>query len=180
MVFIPLTTEQVNADSPLDETVMVTIKDNEIDLNARTTVLETALITDVSTGLYAGASSPLITIQASSVSTAYEIAKEIKLTRGGNLKIKYTLSTGSTFITPTYRTNIFRNGTAVGTETTGTLGVGVVIDYEQDVAGWVKGDLLQVQIQSVVVNRQGAIGKLLVASSEAHYLGGENINYRGT
>lgn len=35
MAFISLTTEQVNANSPLDETLMTQIKDNEDDLNSR-------------------------------------------------------------------------------------------------------------------------------------------------
>ena len=81
--------------------------------------------------------------ETTTTSTTYTALKQIRLDRGGTLRISFKLrrvagGSGS----PSVYGRVYRNGSAVGTErsTTSTSGD----TYTQDISGWSAGDRIQV------------------------------------
>lgn len=69
---------------------------------------------------------------------------EIRLDRGGTLRIKFTIAAGGSSGSTTAR--IYRNGSPVGTSRTINApgGVGIASQaYSEDISGWAAGDLVQ-------------------------------------
>lgn len=71
--------------------------------------------------------------------TSYTKAKEIKLARGGTFRVKFDMKGQTTDCTVYAR--IYRNGVAVGTVQ--SMATTTYVTKSEDIAGWTRGDLLQ-------------------------------------
>jgi hypothetical protein len=81
--------------------------------------------------------------ESSSSSSSYVLAKEITISRGGQLRIKFAIKSNSAAYT---YGRIYRNGSAVGTERTQTAGT-TYTEYSEDISGWSAGDKVQLYIK---------------------------------
>jgi len=73
---------------------------------------------------------------STTIGTTWVKFKEIQIERGGTIRVYYTADVGA----GTHYFNVFRNGTAVGTQRTVTG----LSNWEEDIAGWSPNDLVQI------------------------------------
>lgn len=82
-------------------------------------------------------------------STTMTKKKEIFMTRGGPLRIKFTMRSGSN--SQTVYGRIYRNGTGIGTLQSNTwVSSATWQEYSQDISGWTANDLVQLYIAPAV------------------------------
>ncbi len=85
----------------------------------------------------------------SSTATSYTKLIEVYLPRGGTLRTKmYAASNNGG---ATHYCQIYRNGSALGTEQTYST-INSIQTFSEDIAGWAAGDLLQVYVKTSDVN----------------------------
>lgn len=181
-VFATIATAQVDADSPVDVTLMGSIRSNLINLNEQ-------MIGPSTAPLYVAAqshdhdginSAPIVlktyssgahtifrsTIESvGSSSTSYSDQLTVGLPFAGTLRIRYDLHSKTTQVGITANGNIFRNGSAVGTESSQLItGSTVLITYTEDVAGWLSNDVLQIRTKAGSVSTAAISAKNLVIS----------------
>lgn len=77
----------------------------------------------------------------------YTKVKEIKLAKGGALRVKFDLKKSGPSATTVYG-KIYRNGVAFGTEQTSTSTT--FETQSEDLDGWIEGDLLQLYVHGLV------------------------------
>lgn len=134
MSYTAIANSEIDASSPLTETLMTKLRDNIKDhLHG---VGEVASLTTYTAGDYLLYSNDTERI---TTSTTYIKLKEIKVRWSGTYRIKFDLyNTGGTG-----NAQLYKNGAAIGTERTAT---GTETTYSEDIA-LVVGDLIQVYVK---------------------------------
>ena len=176
MAYTAITSGHVDADSPLDTTIMGTVKDNFINHESRLVTGEAGGF-----GVADGAITPaklsahtagdyIICLNAdertTTSSTPVKI-KEVKIGSGGTYRIKYTGKDDA--YDAGQRLRIYRNGSAVGTDQAPTPSY---VEYSEDIAGWATGDL--VQIYGTGMAGVVSVKDLKICVAAPHIVGGTN------
>ncbi|MCK4739735.1 MAG: hypothetical protein KAT46_07275 [Deltaproteobacteria bacterium] len=151
--FTSIPDSSIDADSPLDTTLMTQIRDGLVHLEEwlgknyiagvdhRHNGSDSALTTiDVSVDDYLSHSNDIERFKTVATSGIYEKIKESLLRGEGTLRIKFEAyaTTGSG---GSYHAKIFRNGIEVGTEQILTSSY---VEFSEDISGWSDGDLIQI------------------------------------
>lgn len=178
-VFSTITTAQTDADSPVDVTLMGSYRGNLINLNEQmlgpsTAPLYVAGQAHTHDGI---GSAPIVlktytagthvifrstAVSTGETSTSFSDQLIVGLPFAGSLKIRYDLSPVTTGVGSVWG-NIYRNGSAVGTEAT-FAGGSSRVTLTEDVAGWQVNDILQIRTKAVFGNLTTAVAKNLTIS----------------
>lgn len=138
MSYSPIANAEIDASSPLTETLMTKLRDNIKD--------HTHGASDVAGVPFTAGDFLFIanTIERQASSGTYVKVKETKLRGSGTFRIKFNIRTDGSH---TVYGKIYKNGIAVGAEqytSNSTTGV----TYTEDISGILSGDLLQVYVYS--------------------------------
>ena len=177
-VFATITTAQVDADSPLDVTLMGSIRANLINLNEQ-------LIGDAATYVAAqahthdGVNSAPVTVhtytsganiffrsteESTIVTSTVSIpAMQVGVSWGGTIRVRFDMKMSSAVGGgAAVNGQIFRNSSAVGTFRTTTSSS--YISFTEDVAGWNRNDLLQINAYATFSVGTNVVIKNLILS----------------
>lgn len=146
---------QVDADSPLDTTLMTSLRDNIVHLKEWLGSSYTAAVDHDHDGVN---SKPIlgipymagddVLVAGDTVRTdftgVFTKKKEIQLLRGGTLRVKFDLMSNNP--SKLAYAQVYKNGVAEGTlqSTISTT----YVTISEDLAGWVPGDLVQLYIKT--------------------------------
>lgn len=163
-----ITESQTDADSPLDTTLMEAMRRNIIHTKQWLGYAYTpnkahnhdgtnsATLSDTSTGNW---TSYINTAEQSTTSTSQVLLKEMKLGRGGEIRVWWGLRT-------TLGVNgwvqVYRNGSPVGVELVGNDDV--LEDFSDITSGWSSGDLVQLYVR-VTAPRTAFVANMRIAVS---------------
>lgn len=161
--FTVIADSAVDADSPVDVSLMTALRDNDQhlkewlggsytpDVPHTHNGVNSALVSTPPSGLSAQtAGAYLMSLNSperTTTSASYVKLKEIKIAKSGAYTIKFTLRETSAG-TAAYG-QIYKNGSAVGTERSASAST----DFSEDIAGFASGDLIQ------VYGKRGASGE---------------------
>ena len=152
--YTDITDSQVDADSPLDTTLVTAVRDNIVHLKEWLGASYTAVDHDHD-GLNSKPISgfPRIAGDVVLASAATERtdnsgvmtkAKEVQELRGGTLRLKFDMKTDNVGVAA--NAQVYCNGAPVGTlHTTSSLSY---VSFSEDVSGWFPGDLVQLYIKT--------------------------------
>lgn len=165
MAYTVIPNTSIDSDSPLDTVLFTYLRDNDDYLKSRLVtgtghthnqagtdeggpvVPADNTVTQAKLANYAAGNTLLISSDAiKSVSNpgSWTKAKEIKINRGGTLRISFDMR-DSQGANPA-NGQVFRNGVAVGTLR--STNSSVFVTYSEDVSGWAASDLCQIYVQS--------------------------------
>lgn len=179
-LFTTITTAQVDADSPIDITLMGSLRANIINLSEQI-IGDGATYTAAQGHDHDGLNSRLVApksytagthvIFRSSVestgneTTSYSDQLTVGLPFAGSLRIRYDLQ-GKTTVTGQFaNANIFRNGSAVGTESTVILSASTgLVTFTEDVTGWLANDVMQIRTKVSPSTGSTAVARNLALS----------------
>lgn len=146
MAYIAITDGEIDASSPIDETLMTKIRNNIEGHNhseATTTDIVNAGLQAYTAGDYLIQSNDT---ERNTSSTSYVKVKEIKILRAGGYRIKFDIKNNGGASSAYGR--IYKNGVAIGTERTTTSSTDV--NYSEDITGFVSGDLIQIYAKNQI------------------------------
>ncbi len=153
--YTEITDSQVDADSPLDTTLMTSLRDNVAHLKEWLGASYSAEVDHDHDGVnskpIAGipyVAGDVVLVPANTermVSVAVMTKKkEIQMLRGGELRLKFDLKSNS--VQGLAYGQVYRNGIAVGAlRSTASINY---VTFSEDIAGWVIGDLAQLYIKA--------------------------------
>jgi len=180
-VWSTISTAMVDADSPIDITLMGGIRGNLINVQEQLTGAAGSTYVGAQLHDHDGLNSKLIspktystgahaifrsTVQSTgNASTVYVEQLAVGLPFAGSLRIRYDLKGLSTDSAGFANANIFRNGSAVGTESSVSLTASTLfITFTEDVAGWLANDVLTIKTKVTPSAISTSVAKNLVIS----------------
>lgn len=99
-------------------------------------------------------------VYSSGLSGVWLKAKEIRIPKAGVLRIKFTMYSGGYLLYG----QIYRNGTAVGTQRTTYSTTGQ--EFSEDISGWSSGDLVQIFVYNTSYMQTAYVCNFQIFSSE--------------
>ena len=180
MAYTAIPNSDVDADSPLDETLVTALRDNDDYLKARMVTatghthdqtgtdeggpvvpapdsVTNEMMYNHDAGTYLYHSNDAVVSDVSSGS--YVKKKEIALSRGGEYRVEFDLKS-----TASGRGKIYRNGVALGTEQTDSTGS--YVTKSEDLSGWSVGDTLELWLNDATAEVFARNLRLYVAVPE--------------
>lgn len=146
-MYTPITNAEIDADSFWTETTSFKVRDNIEGHNH-----SEATTTDVvNAGLQAYTAGDYLLMandtERTTSSTTYVKVKEIKIVRAGGYRVKFDLRS---YVVGTAYGQIYKNGSAVGTERSTTSDTDV--NFSEDLTSFLSGDLIQIYAKQQLGN----------------------------
>lgn len=178
-IFSTITTSQVDADSPLDVTLMEAIRGNLINVNEQLIGGAGSTFVAAQAHDHDGLNSAPVTvhtltsgtrvffrstIETTVASTVSVVAMQVGLPWGGTIRVRFDMKQSTVAGAPLQiMGQVFRNGSAVGTEQVSTSNS--YISFTEDIAGWSRNDLLQINAFTTVSTGTNVRVKNLILSA---------------
>ena len=144
MSYSAIANSEIDASSPLTETLLTKFRDNVEGHNhseATTADVVNAGLQAYTAGDYMVQSNDTERLPALA---SYVKLKEIKILRAGGYRIKFDIRTSDTSFDAYAK--IYKNGSAIGTERTNNSPSDVT--FSEDLTGFISGDLIQIYVKA--------------------------------